>query len=72
MRERTFTAILYWEEDVWVAECPEVGVASQGETMDEALAMLREATELYLEDTPMVSIPQRFVTSFTIGDAPRA
>jgi len=65
MRERTFTATLYWEEDVWVAKCPEVGVASQGETIAEALAMLREATELYLEDTPMVSIPQRFVTSLT-------
>ncbi|AFZ19655.1 Uncharacterized protein family (UPF0150) [Allocoleopsis franciscana PCC 7113] len=26
-----FTAILYWEEDVYVAECPEVGTASQGE-----------------------------------------
>jgi predicted RNase H-like HicB family nuclease len=25
-----FTAIVYWEEDVYVAECPEVGTASQG------------------------------------------
>ncbi|TAD84161.1 MAG: type II toxin-antitoxin system HicB family antitoxin, partial [Oscillatoriales cyanobacterium] len=24
----TFTAIVYWEEDVYVAECPEVGTAS--------------------------------------------
>lgn len=29
----TFTAIVYWEEDVYVAECPEVGTASQGETI---------------------------------------
>ncbi len=45
---RTFTAIVYWEEDVYVAECPEVGTASQGETIEEAIANLKEATELYL------------------------
>lgn len=32
-KTQTFTAILYWEEDVYVAECPEVGTASQGETI---------------------------------------
>ncbi len=32
-----------------VAECPEVGTASHGATVEEALAMLKEATELYLE-----------------------
>ena len=35
----TFSAILYWEEDVYVAECPEVGTASQGETIEEAIAL---------------------------------
>ena len=34
----TFSAILYWEEDVYVAKCPEVGTASQGETIEEAIA----------------------------------
>lgn len=47
---QTFTAILYWEEGVYVAECPEVGTASQGNTVEEALANLQEATELYLEE----------------------
>lgn len=46
---QTFTAILYWEDDVYVAECPEVGTASQGETIEEAIANLKEATQLYLE-----------------------
>jgi predicted RNase H-like HicB family nuclease len=49
----TFTAIVYWEEDVYVAECPEVGTASQGETIEEAIANLKEATELYLEEFPL-------------------
>ena len=46
----SFTAIVYWEEDVYVAECPEVGAASQGETIEEAIANFKEATELYLEE----------------------
>ena len=54
------TAILYWEEDVYVAECPEVGTASQGETVEEALSNLKEATELYLEISP------RIITTFEI------
>jgi predicted RNase H-like HicB family nuclease len=49
---RTFSAILYKEEDIYVAECPEVGTVSQGYTIEEATANLREATELYLEEFP--------------------
>ena len=49
----TLTAILYWEDDVYVAECPEVGTASQGETIEAAIANLQEATELYLEEFPL-------------------
>jgi len=38
-------------EGVWhVARCLEVEVTSQGETVDESLANLREALELYFED----------------------
>lgn len=48
-----FTAIVYWEEDVYVAECPEVDTASQGDTIEEAIANLKEATELYLEEFPL-------------------
>ncbi len=53
MNVRTFTAIIYKEEDIYVAECPEVGTASQGSTIEEALVNLKEATELYLEDFPL-------------------
>ena len=37
------------EEDVWVALCPELDVASQGETVEEAADMLDEAVRLFLE-----------------------
>ena len=37
------------EDDVWVALCPELDVASQGETVEEAADMLDEAVRLFLE-----------------------
>lgn len=57
---RTITAILYREDDVYVAECPDVGTASQGETIEEAINNLKEATELYLEEFPMFEPPPPF------------
>ena len=48
------TAIIYpdSETDWFVAECPEIGTASQGHTEEEALTNLQEATNLYLESFP--------------------
>jgi len=54
MVQQTFTAIIHKEEQLYVAECPEVGTASQGYTLEEAVANLKEATELYLEEMPLV------------------
>jgi predicted RNase H-like HicB family nuclease len=45
-----FTAAVTHEGDWYVARCLDVEVASQGETVDKALANLREALELYFED----------------------
>ena len=50
---KTLTAVLYREEDMYVAECPEVGTVSQGRTVEEAVANLKEATELYGEEFPL-------------------
>ncbi|WP_375499734.1 type II toxin-antitoxin system HicB family antitoxin [uncultured Nostoc sp.] len=69
-KTRIFTAILHWEEDVYVAECPEVGTASQGETIEEAIANLQEATEFYLEEFPLPeTAPRRLLTTFEITSA---
>jgi predicted RNase H-like HicB family nuclease len=41
---------LTWKEgDVYVADCPAVKIASQGDTEEEAVANLKEAIELYFE-----------------------
>lgn len=47
-----FTAAVVQEGDLYVANCLEVRVTSQGPTVDAALSNLREALELYFEDEP--------------------
>jgi predicted RNase H-like HicB family nuclease len=49
MNRSTYTAILEKEDDLFVALCPELDVASQGATVEEATANLKEAVELFLE-----------------------
>lgn len=62
-----FTAILRKEDDLYVAECPEVGTVSQGYTIEEAIANLREATELYLEEFPLTEISRPLWTTFEVA-----
>lgn len=64
MTVRTLTAVLHREGDLYVAECPEVGTVSQGPTIEQAIANLREATELYLEECPVPDIGPPLVTTF--------
>jgi len=64
MSVRAFTAVLHKEGDWYVAECPEVGTVSQGHTIEEAVANLKEATELYLEEVPSPEIRQTLLTTF--------
>jgi predicted RNase H-like HicB family nuclease len=47
------TAAITHEPPWYVARCLEVEVASQGASVEEALASLREALELYFEDVPV-------------------
>lgn len=60
------TAIIHKEEEWFVAECPEVGTASQGITVEEALANLKEATEVYLEEFPQHAPSHPILTTFEI------
>lgn len=69
MRTRSLTAIVYKEDDMYVAECPEIGTVDQGETIEQAIAGLREATRLYLEEFPLPETSSRFVTSIEVSYA---
>jgi predicted RNase H-like HicB family nuclease len=67
MERITLAAVLRKEEDLYVAECPEVGTVSQGYTIDEAMSNLKEATELYLEEFPLPSTGKPLLTTFEIA-----
>jgi predicted RNase H-like HicB family nuclease len=52
VQTHSFTAVI-WLHDRWfVAISPEVGTASQGKTFEHAIDMIKEATQLYLEEMP--------------------
>ena len=59
MKKYTFTTSIQKEGRWYVAYCVELGVASQGRTVAEAKKNIREAVELYLEDTPARELPRR-------------
>ena len=69
MKIHSFTAIVHREDDIYVAECPEVGTVDQGETIEQAIEGLKEATRLYLEEFPLPETSPRFVTSIEISYA---
>ena len=56
------------EEGGFVALNPETGTTTQGETAEEAIANLRDATALYLSEFPLESRGHPLVTMFTIPE----
>lgn len=65
MRKIHYT--LYREESDYVAQCLDFDVSSFGETREEALRMLKEAVELYLEDDD-ASDPGPRISEITVGE----
>ena len=54
-----FTAIIEREDDTYVALCPELDIASQGESVSQTRNNLREAIELFLESASPDEIKSR-------------
>ena len=69
MNIRSFTVVVYREDDVYIAECPEVGTVDQGETIEQAISGLKEATRLYLEEFSVPETSPRFLTSIEVSYA---
>ena len=59
MSKYLLTALVQREEGSWAALCPELDVASQGETIEQAKENLREAVELFLKSAGKSEIKQR-------------
>lgn len=69
---RTFTAVIEREDDGYVSLCPELDVASQGDTIEEARKNLAEAIGLFLETASPQEVRERlhdevFVTRLEVG-----
>ncbi len=64
MSSRILTAVLIREGNLYVARCPETETVSQGPTVEEAVANLKEATELYLEEFPQAPSAPSLTTTF--------
>ena len=63
------TAVLtHAEEGGFVALNPETGTTTQGETVEDAVANLKEATALYLSEFPMPSPGHPVITMFTVPE----
>jgi len=62
--KKILSAVVHKEKNIYVAECPEIGTVSQGSSVEEAIANLKEATELYLEEFPTHQTSRPFLTTF--------
>lgn len=56
------------EEGGYVAMNPETGTTTQGETVEEAIANLQEATALYLSEFPINVSGDPLVTTFSVPE----
>ena len=59
-KQHAFTAIIEHEADGYTALCPELDIASQGDSVEEAKKNLVEAIELFFETASKAEIQQRF------------
>ncbi len=60
------------ESDWLVAHNPETGTTTQGKTFEEALANLKEATELYLSEFPLPKTGRPIMTTFEVSSLAHA
>ena len=72
MSVQRFTAMIYREDDGYVALCPELDVASQGNSVEEASANLQEAVELFIESADPSEVEDRtkgavYITSLEVA-----
>jgi len=66
MATSMYTAIIEKEGELYAALCPELDVASQGATVEEATSNLREAVELFLESADAEEIKRRLRTDIFV------
>ena len=64
MRTYNFTSVIWREKEGYVSKCPELGVASCGSSVEEALKNLKEAVDLYLENARKLGMLRQIEAEF--------
>jgi predicted RNase H-like HicB family nuclease len=69
---KTLTVTIWREDDGYVSLCPELDIASQGDTVEEARANLQEAVDLFFEAADASEVaerlkPEMYVTSMEVN-----
>jgi predicted RNase H-like HicB family nuclease len=69
---KTLTVTIWREDDGYVSLCPELDIASQGDTVEEARANLQEAVDLFFETADASEVaerlkPEMYVTSLEVN-----
>jgi predicted RNase H-like HicB family nuclease len=65
MKTFEYTAVVWREGESYVSKCPELGVASCGDTIEEATNNLKEAVELYIENAKELNLLEDIKDSLT-------
>ncbi|MEW6738617.1 MAG: type II toxin-antitoxin system HicB family antitoxin [Nitrospirota bacterium] len=65
MKTFDFTVVVWREKEGYVSKCPELGVASCGDSISEATSNLKEAVELYIENAEALGMMEDIEESLT-------
>ena len=68
MKTFEYTAVVWKEKKGFVSKCPELGVASCGDTFEEAVSNLKEAVELYIENAKELNLMEDIEESLTVKE----
>ncbi len=67
MSSKHLTAIIHKEENTYISLCPELDIASQGKSIEEAKDNLKEAVELFFECASEEEVNQRYYSETYIS-----
>jgi predicted RNase H-like HicB family nuclease len=68
MKTFEYTGVVWKEKKGFVSKCPELGVASCGDTFEESVGNLKEAVELYIENAKVLHLMEDIEESLTVKE----
>ena len=68
MNKYKLTAVIWREKEGYVSKCPELGVASVGDNVEQAMENLKEAVELYLDNAKELGMFEEIKEEFCFNE----